>query len=153
MILLALMIPTLALGVWQGFLRPYEWRPDPAAACRIESALLRRDHSYHWLDLELRVTDAERFRIDENLALLTATGREIQPGGLTLGASGTEPLEPGSPSLDPPGSLSLKFWLEPGDLAGPLTLRINGASLHVRNGEARPPLEDGESKKYSTCRW
>ena len=50
-------------------------------------------------------------------------------------------------------ALALKFWLEPGDLDGPLALRLDGASLQVRRGSAPPALEDGESKVYHTCRW
>jgi hypothetical protein len=152
-ILLALMIPTLAVAVWQWFLRPYEWRPDPRAACRIEMAGLRRDHSYHWLDLRLRVTDPESFRIDEKLALLTAAGRELAPGGLTLGGAGTERLDPAKPTLATTETVSLKFWLEPGDLDGPLILRVNGARLQVRNGDGVPPLDDGESRIFHTSSW
>ena len=37
--------------------------------------------------------------------------------------------------------------LEPGDLDGPLKLRINGASLQIRCGSSPPVLKDGESKK------
>lgn len=147
------MIPTLALAVWQWFLRPYEWGADPRAACRIEFATLRRDLSYHWLDLRLKVTDPADFRLDERLALVTSGGREITPGGLTLEGTGIGDLDPGAPALGATEGLALKFWLEPGDLDGPLALRINGASLQVRTGSGTPPLEDGEAKDHSTCRW
>ncbi len=152
-ILLGLLIPTLLLAVWQWFFRPYAWRPDPDAACRIEFAQLRRDRDYHWLDLRLEVTEPGRFRIDENLALLTASAREIKPAGLTLEGAGSADLDPGAPALAATEALALRFWMEPGDFDGPLQLRINGASLHVRRGSEAPSLEDGETEIHRTCRW
>lgn len=152
-ILLGLLIPTLAVAIWQWFLRPYEWNPDPTGGCRIEFAKLQRDLSYHWLELRLEVTDPESFAIDPDLALVTAAGIERKPAGLSLEGSGIKDLDPGDPSLAATESAAVKFWLEPGDLDGPLVLRINGASLEVRRGSARPALKDGGTKVYRTCRW
>lgn len=147
------MLPTLALAAWQWFPRPYEARPDPRATCRIESAELRRDFSYHWLDLNLRVIDPENFRIEENLALITASGREIPPSGLTLGGEGMVNPDPRSPVLAAPEVLGIKFWLDPGDLDGPLALRMAGASLQVRNGSTPPDLRDAGARTYRNCHW
>lgn len=152
-ILLGLMIPTLAVAVWQWFLRPYEWRPDPTAACRIEFARLQRDLSYHWLELRLQVTDPASFDLDPGLALRTASGTEKKPAGLTLEGSGVGDVDPGQPSLATTEAFALKFWMEPGELDGPLTLRINGGSLDIRRGDAPPQLDDGESKVYRTANW
>lgn len=152
-ILLGLLIPTLAVAAWQWFLRPYEWNPDPAAGCRIEFARLQRDLSYHWLELRLQVTDPEKFAIDADLALETAAGNDRKPAGLSLEGSGIKDLDPGDPALAATEAAAIKFWLEPGDLDGPLALRINGARLQVRDQSAPPDLKDGESKVHRTCRW
>lgn len=152
-ILLGLLIPTLAVTVWQWFLRPYEWSADPAGGCRIEFARLERDLSYHWLTLRLEVDEPAHFRIDSALALVTAAGKKHKPAELSLEGSGIGDLDPGDPTLNATEAAAIKFWLEPGDLDGPLILQINGASLQVRRESAPPSLKDGGSKVYRTCRW
>lgn len=151
-ILLALVIPTLAVAAWQ-WLRPYEWRADPDAPARIIEATLTRDQSYHWLSLRLDVTEPGRFEFAEGFELVTADDREIRPADLQLEGTGKVTPTPDGPHIEGLRGVAVKFWLEEGDLDGPVDLRLGTARLRVRGGDSPPTLAHGESKTFRDHRW
>lgn len=109
----------------------------------MQSARLKRDLSYHWLDLHLEARDGVVPDLRQPALLLTANGRMIAPADITMdGAWGREVR-----------GLWLKFWLEPNDLDGPLRLKIMGAELRVREGRGTPTLEHASERVFNSCYW
>lgn len=144
-LLLVILIPVLAFAGWQ-WLRPYSWDTPGNSPADIQFARLTRDRSYHWLDLRLKLTEPGPFAFDQPIELVTTGDRAIAPAEVTLEGSSAEQRY---------HHVALKFWLEPGDLNGPLDLKLNGATLPVRAriGAGEPDLADGESEFFHTDRW
>lgn len=132
---------SLVFAGWQ-WLRPYDWNADPAARYHIVHASLERDHSYHWLGLRLDHTTGDDHDLSRPVRLVTAAGREIEPADITMEGTPEEGVS----------GLAFRFWLEKGDLDGPLDLRLNGGTLRVRSGSGEPALKDG-IRHFSTSRW
>jgi hypothetical protein len=142
LLIVLLLVSCAAAWFW---LRPYSWNPDPAARFRIENARLTPDQEYRWLDLHLKRTGDLDHDLQKPIRLHTSTGRLIEPADITLAYDGGAP----------PSELWLKFWLESGDLNGPLELRINDGTLVVKSSTTAPVLDADHSaaKVYSSPNW
>jgi len=153
--LLALLIPTLAVAAWQWLAPkpPYEDNPDPAAGAEIRYVRLTRDHSFHWLHVRLNITEEDTSDLLSGLALMTSSGRRLTPAGLELEGSGNGQATKNGPHLDQLDGLTVQFWLEPDDFAGPLHLEIGGGTLTVRTGSGSPDVPTGSDRIEKNCQW
>ena len=138
----------MALLVSAGFaawswLRPYDWKPDPAARSRVGAVQVKKDRSFYWLDAHLKLRAGETHDLMKPVRLLTSSGREIEPADTTLGGTAGEGTT----------ELWFKFWLEPADFSGPLKLRINDGVLNVRSGSGVPRLGRSGLEVFPTSRW
>lgn len=91
--------------------------------------MLERDHGNARLDIEVRVTNSHPKKqqlVPPFARLLNAAGKEVPAFFL--------PIEP-PPTLDPQttADVRLRFWLETSDLAGALTLELDGNSLPIKS--------------------
>ncbi len=133
---------SFAFAAWS-WLRPYAWRPDPAARCKVVETLVTRDGSFNWVNVHLKVNSGSEHDLTQPVVLETAGGGRIGPADTTFGGS----------DLKRPDEIWFRFWLDQNDLDGPLTLRINGGSLAVKSSSGMPALEDGASRNFTTHRW
>jgi len=141
-ILLVLLLLASLFAGW-AWLRPYAWNADPGARFKISQAQLKRDHSYYWLDLMLERTGDAVHDDTKPVTLRTASGRMVEPADTTLsGADGKTPSQ-----------LWLKFWLESGDLEGPLELKLNDGTLSVKATPGTPAVSSDKPKLFLTNRW
>jgi hypothetical protein len=140
-----LIVSLLVSAVFAGWvwLRPYEWRADPAARSTIAAAMVKEDHGYYWLHLHLKVTSGESHDLMKPVRLVTAGGRELEPADTTLGGTG----ESGTTAI------WFKFWLEPADIGGALNLRINDGTLTVKSSQSIPSLGPEKEECFATHRW
>jgi hypothetical protein len=124
------------------WLRPYAWRPDPAAACKVEAVQVRRDRSNYWVHIHLKVLPGQRHDLLKPVRLVTSAGRELEPADTTLAG-------------DPAAATELwyKFWLETTDLEGGLTLCLNDGTLSIKSVPGMPELAPTEETTYSTHHW
>jgi hypothetical protein len=125
------------------WLRPYEWNADSRAGFIIQAARVKRDRSYHWVDLHLEARDGFNHDLRNPVLLVSSSGKSLSPADTTFEGSPDTRLT----------ALWLKFWLEKDDLAGPLTLRLNGGTLNVRSGAGFPSLPESNERVFSTCNW
>ena len=139
------MVSLLFSAVFAGWvwLRPYEWRADPAAKFKIATAMVKEDHGYYWLHLHLKAIPGENHDLMKPVRLITAIGRELEPADTTLGGTG----ETGTTAI------WFKFWLEPADIGGPLKLRINDGTLTVKSTQSVPSLGPTRDECFATHRW
>lgn len=141
-ILLALLALASVFAGWR-LLRPYEWSPDAKARFRIDHVMLKRDHTFYWLDVKLDQNGQAPLDLEQPILLHTANGRQLKP---------TDPTFSG-PDLQHIDTVGLKFWIEESDLAGPMQLEMHGARLALRTGQGAPKLSDGDTKEYSHNSW
>lgn len=92
---------------------------------------LERDHGNARLDIEVRVTNPHPHKsqlVPPFARLLNAAGKEVPAFFL--------PIEP-PPTLDPQttADVRLRFWLETTDLAGALTLELDGTPLPIKSAK------------------
>lgn len=132
----------LGFAAWS-WLRPYDWRPDPLACCRVVVAQVTQDRSYYWLDLRLKMRTGESHDLMKPVRLLTTGGRDLEPADTTLGGN------PEQGTTD----LWFKFWLEPQDLEGPLYLSINDGKLKIRARSGVPRLDRSSVATFPTSNW
>jgi hypothetical protein len=125
-------------ALWSWF-RPYEWNADPAAGCRVVGVQITRDQSYFWLEAHLEVLPENHHDLTKPVSLTTASGSRLEPADTTFGS------ENGEGTTD----IWLKFWLEPKDLAGPVTLHLNDGSLSIKKGNRVP----GKSRYFVSNHW
>lgn len=142
MILVLMLGATAAFAVWS-WTRPYEWNPDRAARGKIVAAALQQDHSYHWLDLRLEIRPDMEHDLRIPVFLETAGRARVEPADTTLAGDVDRPID----------ELFLRFWLEPGDLDGPLDLHLNGGKLSVRTGIGQPRMGRDGRANFNTRRW
>lgn len=140
--LIAALAVATVFAAWT-WLRPYAWKVDPAARCTVVGAQVRKDASFFWLDIHLKVTPGQQHDLTKPVRLITAAGRELEPADTTLGG------KTGEGTTD----LWFKFWLEKVDLAGPLKLRINDGTLVIRSGSGVPRLGRSAAEHFTTSRW
>jgi hypothetical protein len=129
-------------AAWTWF-RPYAWDVDPAARCKVMGAQVRKDLSFFWVDVHLKVTPGQSHDLLKPVRLRTADGRELEPADTTL--SGAE----GQGTTD----LWFKFWLESRDLTGPLVLRINDGTLVLKANPGMPALGSSNLEYFVTNHW
>ena len=140
-LIVALLMAT-AFAAWS-WCRPYAWNPDPAARCKVVGSQARKDREYFWVDLHLKVNPGQTHDLLKPVRLLTHAGKELEPADTTLGGG------PDGGTTD----LWLKFWLEPGDIDGPLTLRINDGKLLIKAGPGVPATGPSNTKYFVTQHW
>ncbi len=146
--LLVLASLTLVAAGWL-WVRPYQWRISDSPI-RIETARLTRDHSYFWLDLHLRAEAGQA--VPDPLLLLVPDREAVKPAQIDLeGTPATDASEVAG--LGEIHALSVKFWLEESQLAGPLELQAGSARLKVRSRSGVPAMENDESQTFHTHRW
>ena len=142
MFLVVALLASAAFAVWS-WVRPYEWRPDPAALCRIAGAQVRKDRGYFWVDLHVKVAPGMKHDLLKPVRLVTAAGEDVEPAETTMAGE------------DSRGTTDLwfKFWLEADRVGGPLKLRINDGVLTVRTGSGPPDLGVSDTEFFPTCDW
>jgi len=140
LLLLLLGSALFAAVVW---LLPYEWQPDPAARFKISASQLKRDRSFYWLNLHLKRTGGEEHDLRKPVRMILADGRELEPADTTFAGE----MGPGTTEI------WFRFWLEEGDLKGPLVLRINDGSLKVKSSADVPRIAAGAMRTFSNHRW
>lgn len=130
-----------AFAAWS-WLRPYAWQPDPAARCKVLETLVTRDQSFYWINVHLRMSSGMTHDLQIPVTLETATGVK-QPADTTF--AGTDPQNP--------EEIWFRFWLESADLAGPLTLKLNGGKLLVKTLPSQPDLGSSTFRNFTTNQW
>jgi len=140
---LALMlVASVVFTVWS-WTRPYEWRADPAARAKIVAASLQQDHSYHWLDIRLKIRPGMEHDLQLPLFLETASRPHVEAADTTLAGNVDRAID----------ELFLRFWLESGDLDGPIKLYLNEGTLSVRSGTGVPKMDRDGRKHFQTRNW
>ncbi len=139
---MACLLVSAAFAAWT-WLRPYAWHQDSTARCKILETLVTRDHSFFWVNIHLKVNPGMTHDLQIPAALVTGSGVKHPPADTTF--VGNQPLAP--------EEIWYKFWLEPADLAGPLTLEINGGKLLVKSLSNIPDLDPSSSHNFTTHHW
>lgn len=140
--LIVCLILAAAFAAWS-WLRPYEWNPDPQARAKIVSTLVTRDHGYFWVATHIKFRSGQSHDLQQPVFLLAGDGKKFAPADTTFGA------DPGKPGAE----IWFKFWLEPADLAGPLTLQLNGGNLLVKTRGGIPKLPHGAYRNFTSNHW
>lgn len=130
-----------AFALWS-WLRPYDWRPDPAAGCRVVATRVERDLGYFWLDVHLRAHPTAADLLATPLRLRLDDGRTLPPADLRVAGEVGQARE-----------LWLKFWLERPDLEGTLGLEAGQGVLHLKSKRGIPDLEHRQSRDHTSHRW
>lgn len=141
-ILLVLLILALGFGGWQ-WIRPYQWSPDPSARAEIQFSQIKRDQSFAWLDVYLKITDPALHDLEKPVRLILADGTKLKQADITRVGTKKRPID----------AISFRFWLEIDKLAGPLQLQINDGTLLIRKEGAAPDLAPRETNYHNTTRW
>jgi hypothetical protein len=123
--------------------RPYDWHPDAGARYRIVGVLVTRDHDSHWVEVHLKRAGAIGHDLTKPVRLVLASGRELEPANTRLGGGPDQGMT----------ELWFKFWLDPGELAGPLRLRLNEAELRVKTTSREPALGLSGWRYYNSTHW
>lgn len=139
---MAALLLSAVFAAWS-WLRPYDWSVDPAARVKVVGCQVRKDGSYYWLDIHLKITPGNEHDLSKPVRLISVAGRELEPADTTLGGKTGEGTT----------ELWFKFWLESADLKGPLKLRINEGLLVIRSGSGVPPLGVSDLEYFVTSRW
>lgn len=140
--LIVALLAASAFALWS-WLRPYSWNPDPAARCKVIGTRIRKDLAYFWVDTHLKTIPGQTHDLLKPVRLVTHSGKQIEPADTTLGGG------PDGGTTD----LWFKFWLEPGDIDGSLTLRINDGSLVIKADKGQPALGPSGVKYFPTQDW
>lgn len=139
------MIALLASAVFAAWswMRPYEWRPDPAARCKVAGVQVRQDQSNFWVDVHVRITPGMSHDLLKPVRLVTTSGASLEPAETTMAGE------------DSKGTTDLwfKFWLEESAMKEALKLRINDGVLTVRGKSGLPDLGVSGTEFYPTCNW
>lgn len=140
--LIVALVFSAGFAAW-GWFRPYAWNQDSAARSKVVGCQVRQDRDHFWVDMHLKVLSGQTHDLMKPVRLVTASGREIEPADTTLGG-----MDGGGTS-----EIWLKFWLEPGEINGPLTLRINDGSLVIRANSGAPSLGVSKIEYFTTNHW
>ena len=122
---------------------PYDLRPDGAARFHLEDVVLKRDRSNYWLTLHLQKSGDAPHDFQKPVRLLTASGRELEPADTTFAGDAGPGIR----------EIWFKFWLDPADLDGPLSLQLNDGRLRVRTSDKPPRMADGLVRTFITHYW
>ncbi len=139
--MVALLVSSV-FAVWSWF-RPYAWTVDPAARCKVVGTQVTKDRSNYWVDVHLKMTPGQTHDLLKPVRLRNAAGREIEAADTTLAGD----KEGGTTDL------WFKFWLETGDMEGPLTLGINEGRLLVKANTGIPELGRSNQEHFLTNNW
>ena len=139
--MVALVISAL-FAAWS-WMRPYDWRPDPAARCKVVGSDVKRDRSNFWVHTHLKVLPGQSHDLLRPVRLVTTSGREIEPADTTFGGD----RESGFTDL------WFKFWLETADMEQTLSLRINDGALSIKKTRGIPSLGASNREYFPTCNW
>jgi len=131
-----------AFALW-GWFRPYAWRPDPAARCKVAGVEVSRDGSYFWINVHLKVHDGQEHDLQKPVFLKIEGAGNLTPADTIFGGSKSHGTT----------DIWLKFWAEAADVAKPLSLRINDGSLRIKSSLGTPLLGDAESLHFTTHSW
>jgi len=140
--LAVVLVAAVVFATWS-WLRPYEWRPDAGARFQIVGVEVTRDQSYHWVQVHLKRQGPLPHDLLKPVRLVLGSGRELEPADTRL--LGTP--EQGTTEL------WFKFWLEPGELAGPLRLRLNDGVLTVKKNTGEPALGIDGQQYFNSTHW
>lgn len=136
------LLVSASFAAWAWF-RPYAWHPDPGARCEIQETLVTRDQAFFWLNVHLTVNPGMTHDLQKPVRLLTSNGVAHEPADSTF--VGEDPQHT--------TEIWFKFWLEPTDLAGPLSLGINDGKLVVKTGSGVPDLGSSNSVNFTSNHW
>jgi hypothetical protein len=142
------------VGLWIGllvsavfaawtWLRPYDWQSDPRALGRVAGVEVRRDHSFYWLDVRVKMKAGEQHDLTRPVTLETGARAKVEPADTTMTGDSGQPIT----------EIWFRFWLEEADFAGPLNLHLNQGSLRVRKGSGTPALGSSGRKYFTTSHW
>jgi hypothetical protein len=123
--------------------RPYDWRPDAAARYRITGVTVTHDHGHHWVEVRLQRTGETSHDLTKPVRLILDSGREVEPADTRLGGGPEQGMT----------ELAFKFWLDPGELAGPLRLRLNDGVLVVKATRGEPKLGTSGGRYFNSTHW
>lgn len=140
--LIGALIAATAFAGWS-WLRPYDWRPDPGARCKVVGVQLKRDLNHFWVDVHLKTLPGAVHDLSKPVLLEAPGGRALSPADSTFG--GDDPARP--------AEMWFKFWLERADLDGTLLLRLNDGSLVIKGTPGIPALESAETRYFPTRNW
>ncbi len=130
-----------AVAAWS-WLRPYEWRPDPAARCRVVETLVTRDRTFFWVDVHLKMRRGQHLDLQKSVRLLSGDATHESADTTFAGNAAGETDE-----------MWYKFWLDGKAMQAPLDLQINGGVLHVKTTHGVPDLNAGEFRNHTNNRW
>lgn len=142
LILLAALLLAIGFAAWQNF-RPYQWGAPEAALYRIDYAEAKPDGNFWWVNLRLSRSGDQNHDFMKPTRLVTASGRELEPADTATEGTYTEAAITG---------MFLRFWVETGDMTGPLDLKLNDGKLSVRTGTGLPET-GGAAKIHRTNNW
>ena len=141
-VLVVALLACVVFATWSWF-RPYAWNEDPAARCKVVGVRVKRDESYFWVDIHLKMNAGEKHDLMKPVRLSTSSGSALEPAETTLGGHKDEGTT----------DMWFKFWLEKPEMDGPLQLRINDGELAIRKGAGMPALGISDSEYFATQRW
>ena len=155
-ILLAVVVALLVWALRGG--PPEEELDEPAVAMQSSDARplvlhrssLERDYGNARLEIDLRVKNdsAQKLVMQAPAVKLLAQNREI-PGFYLA-------FEP-APEVAPNATqdVQLRYWLEAGDLKGPLTLEVNGQKVEIKGAQPfdLESLKSTEKKTFTSGSW
>lgn len=134
----------LAAGfaMW-GWFRPYDWHADRGARCQVVQVRVSQDRSYYWLEVRLKMNPLMLHDLRKKVVLVTAQPRTLEAADSIFTRADPQIVT----------DLWFKFWLEPTDLEGPLTLRLNDGTLLVKATNGLPALGYSSSRTFSSNQW
>ncbi len=140
--LIACLFASAAFAGWSWF-RPYSWKFDPAARCKVVETLVTRDQSFFWVNVRLTVNPGVTHELQKPVRLETARGVKLEPADTTFAGNDRQPVT----------EIWFKFWLEAADLNGPLTLFLNDGRLTIKSENGIPELGKSTYRNFTTDRW
>jgi hypothetical protein len=140
--ILACLLVASAFAGWTWF-RPYDWKPDPGARCKVVATLVTPDVSFYWVEVHLEITPGLAHDLQKPVFLQTASGTKLQPADTTLaGTDGKTTSE-----------IWFKFWLDSTQIQGPLDLHLNDGKLSIKRSNLPPKLGNSEFRNFTTNQW
>lgn len=129
-------------AAWSWF-RPYEWRADPVAKCKVVETMVSRDLTYYWVDVHVKMNPGSHHDMQKLVTLETSNQVKHKPADTTFGSS----------TGGVPDEIWFKFWLESAELSHPLVLHINGGTMKIKSTNSLPNLADGGYRNFTFHRW
>ncbi len=133
-------VTAIAAKVWTV---RYDADPDPEARHEIVAAKLRKDHSFHWVELHLKRKGDRPHDLRIPVRLLTADGKRHEPADTTFAGSPEQGFT----------EIWFKFWLPESALEEPLDLSINGGILRVKTNRGLPSLGPESEAVFKSADW